>query len=268
MLEEVPTEDQTPEAAQTPEAEKPKETKEESLGRRRLRVLLRRVPGRGLPAAAAAGSQGTAADREHALDKEFAGRPPDVAVEPADQRRLVREIGAAIIGNIDDDGYLVASVDEIAGLGPWDIADVETSARTRPGLRSDRRGRAGSAGMPAAADSPHGPWPARRPKRWCAITCRCCRNQKIPELAKRRRHRAGGGQGAHRVHQAPRSEAGIPLQPGRLAVRDSRRLHHQDRRGIQGRAERGRPAAIAHQSRLPAAARQGRRNVRTRRAPT
>ena len=37
----------------------------------------------------------------------------------------VREVGAAIIGNIDEDGYLVASLDEIAGLGGWDIALVE-----------------------------------------------------------------------------------------------------------------------------------------------
>ena len=29
----------------------------------------------------------------------------------------LREIGAAIIGNLDDDGYLVASVDEIARDG-------------------------------------------------------------------------------------------------------------------------------------------------------
>src|SRR6187399_489271 len=36
-----------------------------------------------------------------------------------------REIGAAIIGNIDDDGYLVASVNEIAVLGPWDVTAVE-----------------------------------------------------------------------------------------------------------------------------------------------
>jgi RNA polymerase sigma-54 factor len=36
-----------------------------------------------------------------------------------------REIGSAIIGNIDDDGYLVASVNEIAALGPWDVVDVE-----------------------------------------------------------------------------------------------------------------------------------------------
>jgi RNA polymerase sigma-54 factor len=37
----------------------------------------------------------------------------------------LRDVGAAIIGNIDDDGYLVASVDEIAALGDWDIALVE-----------------------------------------------------------------------------------------------------------------------------------------------
>ena len=37
----------------------------------------------------------------------------------------VREIGGAIIGNIDDDGYLAASLDEIAALGPWPIPAVE-----------------------------------------------------------------------------------------------------------------------------------------------
>jgi len=37
----------------------------------------------------------------------------------------LKEIGAAIIGNIDDDGYLVASLDEIAALGDWDVALVE-----------------------------------------------------------------------------------------------------------------------------------------------
>jgi RNA polymerase sigma-54 factor len=37
----------------------------------------------------------------------------------------VREIGEAIIGNLDDDGYLVASVDEIAAMGDWPVDDVE-----------------------------------------------------------------------------------------------------------------------------------------------
>jgi RNA polymerase sigma-54 factor len=38
---------------------------------------------------------------------------------------LLREIGAAIIGNLDDDGYLVASAEEIATMGSWQMEDVE-----------------------------------------------------------------------------------------------------------------------------------------------
>jgi len=41
-----------------------------------------------------------------------------------DDERL-KEIGGAIIGNLDDDGYLVASVEEIAAMGEWPVADVE-----------------------------------------------------------------------------------------------------------------------------------------------
>jgi RNA polymerase sigma-54 factor len=37
----------------------------------------------------------------------------------------VKEIGRAIIGNLDDDGYLVASVEEIAAMGEWPVAEVE-----------------------------------------------------------------------------------------------------------------------------------------------
>lgn len=39
----------------------------------------------------------------------------------------LREIGDAIIGNLDDDGYLVASVDEIASMGPWPVDKVEAA---------------------------------------------------------------------------------------------------------------------------------------------
>jgi RNA polymerase sigma-54 factor len=38
---------------------------------------------------------------------------------------LLREIGSAILGNLDDDGYLVASLEEIAAMGNWAIADVQ-----------------------------------------------------------------------------------------------------------------------------------------------
>ncbi len=38
---------------------------------------------------------------------------------------LLQEVGAAIIGNIDEDGYFVASVNEIAALGGWEPDVVE-----------------------------------------------------------------------------------------------------------------------------------------------
>src|SRR3984893_1200987 len=36
----------------------------------------------------------------------------------------LREIGSAIIGNLNDDGMLVASLEEIGAMGPWPIEDV------------------------------------------------------------------------------------------------------------------------------------------------
>ena len=41
------------------------------------------------------------------------------------EHESLREIGSAIIGNLDDDGYLVASVEEIAAMGEWPVTDVE-----------------------------------------------------------------------------------------------------------------------------------------------
>ena len=37
----------------------------------------------------------------------------------------LRDIGEAIIGNLNDDGQLVATIDEIASMGSWSTADVE-----------------------------------------------------------------------------------------------------------------------------------------------
>jgi RNA polymerase sigma-54 factor len=41
----------------------------------------------------------------------------------------LREIGEAIIGNLNDDGYLVASLDELAAMGPWPVERVEGALR-------------------------------------------------------------------------------------------------------------------------------------------
>jgi RNA polymerase sigma-54 factor len=45
-----------------------------------------------------------------------------------------RDIGAAIIGNLDDDGYLVASFDELAAMGPWPVGDVERALKLVQGF--------------------------------------------------------------------------------------------------------------------------------------
>ena len=39
----------------------------------------------------------------------------------------VRQIGEAVVGNLDEDGVLVATVDEIASMGPWAVPEVETA---------------------------------------------------------------------------------------------------------------------------------------------
>jgi RNA polymerase sigma-54 factor len=46
----------------------------------------------------------------------------------------VREIGEAIIGNLNDDGYLVASLDELAAMGPWPIGQVESALTMMQGF--------------------------------------------------------------------------------------------------------------------------------------
>jgi RNA polymerase sigma-54 factor len=58
-------------------------------------------------------------------------RPPNLTDHLAwqlgmsDASPAVKEIGAFIIGNIDEDGYLRATNEEIAAAGPYDPADVE-----------------------------------------------------------------------------------------------------------------------------------------------
>jgi RNA polymerase sigma-54 factor len=47
---------------------------------------------------------------------------------------LMREIGSAVIGNLDEDGYLVASVDEITAMGSWPVAEVERALRLVQGF--------------------------------------------------------------------------------------------------------------------------------------
>ena len=58
-------------------------------------------------------------------------RPPNLTdhltwqLNMSDASPRIKEIGAFIIGNIDEDGYLRASVDEIAASGPYEREEVE-----------------------------------------------------------------------------------------------------------------------------------------------
>src|SRR6188508_3287048 len=47
---------------------------------------------------------------------------------------LMREIGSAIVGNLNDDGMLVASLDEIAAMGPWPVEEVERTLQIVQGF--------------------------------------------------------------------------------------------------------------------------------------
>jgi RNA polymerase sigma-54 factor len=126
LLEEVPTEDQTAEAAATPEPEKkPDKDKDDAWDdadyeyffgeyldegyRPRQPQEVKELP----PIENTLSSKSSLAD--HLMWQ--------LTLQTSDQ--ALRDIGSAIVGNIDDDGYLVASVDEIASLGGWDVAEVE-----------------------------------------------------------------------------------------------------------------------------------------------
>ncbi len=47
---------------------------------------------------------------------------------------LIRDIGEAIVGNLDDDGYLVATVDDLVNMGSWPLAEVERALRLVQGF--------------------------------------------------------------------------------------------------------------------------------------
>src|SRR3954452_21851365 len=46
----------------------------------------------------------------------------------------LRDIGSAIVGHLDGDGYLLASFEELAAMGPWPVAEVERALRLVQGF--------------------------------------------------------------------------------------------------------------------------------------
>ena len=141
----------------------------------------------------------------------------------------IREVGAAIIGNIDEDGYLVASLDEIAGLGGWDIGLVERALEYVQVVRSNWRRRARFAGVPAAPDP--APWARRDARR----DPRARSSAPAPEPPD---PRAGAALMSIEPEEVKEHielikqldpKPGVALQPGGFAVRHPGRLHRRRR---------------------------------------
>jgi DNA-directed RNA polymerase specialized sigma54-like protein len=93
----------------------------------------------------------------------------------------VKEIGKAIIGNLDDDGYLVASVEEIAQMGRVAGRRSREGAPARADVRPDRRRRARFAGVPVAADPATSVLKASPRRKSSPSTCGCCRTTRSPK---------------------------------------------------------------------------------------
>ena len=96
-------------------------------------------------------------------------RPPNLTdhltwqLSMSDASPRIKEIGAFIIGNIDEDGYLRATNEEIAAAGSYEPQEVEKAVERDPVARSDRRRRARPARVPPApARSSSSRRPARR----------------------------------------------------------------------------------------------------------
>src|SRR4029453_12581536 len=126
LLEEVPTEElqpAEPQQAEKAEAEKPDADKTDSWDDADYEYFFgdylddgyrSRTPSEGKELPPIENTMSTAASLSH--------HPLwQLSLQTNDDR--LKEIGRAIIGNLDDDGYLVASVEEIAAMGEWPVAD-------------------------------------------------------------------------------------------------------------------------------------------------
>ena len=177
----------------------------------------------------------------------------------------LREIGEAIIGNLDDDGYLVATVEELSGMGPWPTEEVESALRLVQGF--DPIGVAsrdlqeclllqlrhlGMAGTPA--------------ERIVTEHMRLLQNHQVPELARKL------GMSIDDLKQHIELIRHLDPKPGsrynpsqsQYVIPDVYVVKVEDQ--YVARAQRGRAAAAAHQPGLPPAARQERQREHRRNA--
>ena len=161
-------------------------------------------------------------------------------------------IGEAIIGNLDEDGYLRAEPAEIAEQLGRPVDEVEQGPHPRPGVRSLGSGGAQHPGVPAPAAAGgcragSGVGGDRREAHGRSRAPALPGNRARPQAAAGPDHGVGGGD------PGPGAEAGPPVPRGRLALHRPRRHPAEDRRRLRGRPQRGRHPAPPRQLALPLA---------------
>ena len=183
-----------------------------------------------------------------------------LSLQTSDER--VQEIGRAIIGNLDDDGYLVASVEEIAAMGEWPVAEVEkalqhvqtfdpigVAARDLQECLLLQIRHLGLEGTPA--------------EKIITEHLRLLQNHQVPEIARKL------GMPIEELKQHIEIIRNLDPKPGsrynpsqsQYVIPDVYVVKVED---LRRDAERGRAAAAAHQPGLPPAARQERPGGRRR----
>ena len=175
----------------------------------------------------------------------------------------IREIGEAIIGNLDDDGYLVASVDEIASMGPWPVDKVEEGLRLIQSF--DPIGVAARDLQECLTlQIKHLHLEGTPTEKIVSEHLRLLHNHQMPELARKLGLTIEELKSHVEIiqHLDPKPGSRFNPQPSQYVIPG--RLHHQGRGSVRRGAERGRPAAAAHQPDLSPAARQGRRREQRR----
>ena len=176
-----------------------------------------------------------------------------LSLQTSDER--LKEIGRAIIGNLDDDGYLVASVDEIAAMGDWPQVEVEKAlqhlqtfdpigvcARDLQECLWLQIKHLGLEGTPT--------------EKIVTEHLRLLQNHQVPEIARKLGVTIEDLKEHVEIIRNLDPKPGSRYNPSQSQYAHSRRVHRQGGGPVRRDAERGRAAAVEDQPGLPPAARQ------------
>ena len=152
LLDEVGTQEEEREraAAATRRKSRHRRRKERSLRRNRFRLVLPGISRSRLSQPQRDGRDRAAVVREFSFQAHQPYRPPGLAAGRACRCvREVREAAELIIGNLNEDGYLIASDDELLGIAPPAAPEVDADDRQENVVKE-----AAALGLAEVADEP------------------------------------------------------------------------------------------------------------------